>query len=374
MKSILIVDDTKSYITILNSLLQGLYQTRIATSGQKALQIAQSDNPPDLILLDILMPDMDGYETCRQLKQNPRTNTIPVLFLTSKNEEHDEATGFDVGAVDYITKPFSPTVVLARIKTQLELIDAIKQLQEINAQLQKSVELREQVERITQHDLKNPLNALISCPEYIMETEPNLSEETQEILISCRNSAYQMLDMINRSLDLYKMEVGTYQLQAEEFDLVAILRQVLHEASIPFAPGNERYPIKFFSRNLEAGDALWVLGESLLSYSMFSNLVRNALEASPKDVPIVIQLGTDEQDRQCVINIINHGSVPINIRERFFEKLVTAGKRHGTGLGTYSARLCAETQNGSILLDSSTEGKTRIELRLPLADGETGVD
>jgi putative two-component system response regulator len=119
--TVLVVDDTPDNLSLMNSLLKDDYTVKIAKSGDKALIIAQSDNPPDLILLDIMMPNMDGYEVCRQLKGNSATRHIPVIFLTAKTEVVDEKKGLELGAVDYLTKPISPPIVLARVKNHLAL-------------------------------------------------------------------------------------------------------------------------------------------------------------------------------------------------------------------------------------------------------------
>ena len=118
---VLVVDDASENIDVLKKLLQSNYKVKVALNGQKALQIAQKDPAPDLILLDIIMPEMDGYEVCRQLKSNITTAKIPVIFVTAKNEIEDESKGFDLGAVDYITKPISPTLLLRRVNTHLSL-------------------------------------------------------------------------------------------------------------------------------------------------------------------------------------------------------------------------------------------------------------
>ena len=118
---VLIVDDTPDNLALLRDLLRDAYAVRVANSGEKALQIAASAAPPDLILLDIMMPGLDGYEVCRRLKGDPRTRDIPVIFLTAKAEPEDERRGLELGAVDYITKPISPAIVLARVKNYLAL-------------------------------------------------------------------------------------------------------------------------------------------------------------------------------------------------------------------------------------------------------------
>jgi putative two-component system response regulator len=118
---ILVVDDTPDNLTLMSDLLKSDYRVKVANGGEKALKIATSDLPPDLILLDITMPDIDGYEVCKRLKSNPKTVHIPVIFLTAKSGVEDERIGLELGAVDYITKPISPSIVLARVKNHLAL-------------------------------------------------------------------------------------------------------------------------------------------------------------------------------------------------------------------------------------------------------------
>ncbi len=119
--TLLVVDDSPDNLNYLTKILQEYYQIKIATNGQKALEIAHTEPRPDLILLDIIMPGIDGYETCYRLKADPKTADIPVIFITAKDEIIDEALGFKLGAVDYITKPFNPYILKARIKTHLTL-------------------------------------------------------------------------------------------------------------------------------------------------------------------------------------------------------------------------------------------------------------
>jgi adenylate cyclase len=119
--TVLVVDDTPTNLTLMSDLLEGLYTVKVATGGARALKIARSDTPPDLILLDIMMPEIDGYEVCRQLQADERTRDIPIIFLTARNEASDEQFGLELGAVDYITKPISPPIVLARVKSHLTL-------------------------------------------------------------------------------------------------------------------------------------------------------------------------------------------------------------------------------------------------------------
>ncbi len=132
--TILVVDDVPINIDILRQVLKDKYKVKIATNGPKALKIARSENPPDLILLDVIMPDMDGYQVCKLLKEDFKTSKIPVIFVSSKSETNDEIFGFEIGAVDYIAKPISAPIVLSRVRTHLSLYDEKKLLDELVAE------------------------------------------------------------------------------------------------------------------------------------------------------------------------------------------------------------------------------------------------
>jgi putative two-component system response regulator len=140
--TVLIVDDTPDNLALMSALLREHYRSKVATTGEKALRIAASEPRPDLILLDVMMPGMDGYEVCRRLKAAPATAGIPVIFLTARSEIEDEQRGFDAGAVDYITKPISPPIVLSRVRTQLQLKQARDLLSDQNAFLEAEVQRR----------------------------------------------------------------------------------------------------------------------------------------------------------------------------------------------------------------------------------------
>jgi len=136
---LLIVDDSPDILAFLSSMLRDEYRVKAATSGERALEIVSGDEKPDLILLDIMMPDMDGYEVCRRLKGDPDSSQIPVIFLTARSDEGDEARGLSIGAVDYIAKPASPPIVMARIRTHLNLKAASDFLKDKNAYLEGEV-------------------------------------------------------------------------------------------------------------------------------------------------------------------------------------------------------------------------------------------
>jgi putative two-component system response regulator len=143
-KFILIVDDTPANIAVVTGILKDIYRLKAATQGEKALALITASDPPDLILLDVMMPDMDGYEVCRRLKSNPDTADIPVIFLTAMTDADDETAGLDIGAVDYIHKPFNPAIIKARIHNHILLREQRHLLQNQNKSLERLVEERTQ--------------------------------------------------------------------------------------------------------------------------------------------------------------------------------------------------------------------------------------
>ena len=145
-KTVLVVDDSPSNIQTINSILKELYRVRIATNGPKALELVKVEPAPDLVLLDVMMPGMDGYEVCTHLKENPETREIPVIFLTGQTEIEDETRGFEVGAVDYVHKPFSPAIVKARVHTHLVLRGIRQQLASQLSAIQRELETARQIQ------------------------------------------------------------------------------------------------------------------------------------------------------------------------------------------------------------------------------------
>ncbi|GAK61390.1 two-component hybrid sensor and regulator [Candidatus Vecturithrix granuli] len=362
-QTVLIVDDMPENLALLDEALGKDYRIKVALHGEKAIKIALSEDPPDLILLDIIMPEIDGYDVCRRLKADDRARDIPIMFVTGKREVEDEIMGFRLGAVDYIMKPISPPIVRARVKNHLELIRARRQLEAQNKMLLETAQLREDVEQMTRHDLKNPLNAILSYPQLI-EMVGELNDQQQQFLRAIEIAGFRMLNMINRSLDMIKMERGIYTFQSAPMNLIQLFQTIIKETQ-EFAHQRNLW-VEMFVNNLpvHAVDGFIIYGEELLCYSMFANLLRNALEASPPEHPIVINL-TQEQG-MAAIRIQNTGTVPESIRDRFFEKYVTFGKHNGTGLGTYSARLIAGAHGGSVQLDASEPGSTTVIVRLPI--------
>lgn len=219
-------------------------------------------------------------------------------------------------------------------------------------------ELRREIDGITRHDLRTPLTPIIGIAEVMALTGKNLTDEQRGMLEDIRQSGVRMLDLINRSLTLYKIERGTYQLQPEAFDLLDTLREVLRETTERAAAGSVTCRLEPAK---EAGSR-WIIGEKLLCHTLFANLIGNAVEASPPGETVAINVEDTAENWQ--VSIDNAGEVPEAFRPRFFEKYATHGKMGGTGLGTYSAMMAARAHGGTIHLHCS-DGRTTVTVELP---------
>lgn len=228
--------------------------------------------------------------------------------------------------------------------------------------LKRLQDLYEDVERLRKHDLKGPLISIIYCMR-LLSGGGNITKEQLDIVSRAEKLGCRMLDMINLSLVLYKMETGTYRPEPKPVDLIPVTRDVLEELEnlirfkrISIETALPDGPVREDSRFV-------VYGEELLYRSMLANLVRNAVEASPKDSLVTIDLFI--LDKEAGVSIHNRGAVPREIRDKLFKKYVTCGKKEGNGLGAYSSRLIARACGGDVTCDTDEERGTTMTVRLP---------
>lgn len=235
-----------------------------------------------------------------------------------------------------------------------------KDLRRQNEILQENVRLREDIDRMTRHDLKGPLFPILGVPGALLDDFPDLPDQVRSGLTLVASSGAQMLDMINKSQDMIRLEQGNYVLNAESFELTELLGRVAGDMKTLSSARSVSIVFVVNDKN-DSGNIL-IEGERLLYYSLFSNLIKNAVEAAPDDSEVLVSVTTGAE---VVVRILNHGETPMEIRDRFFEKYATAGKEGGMGIGTYSARLIAQAHGGDISLDVSRPGMTEVCVRLP---------
>ena len=223
-------------------------------------------------------------------------------------------------------------------------------------------QIKDDVERIMRHDLKTPLNAIIGLPQ-ILEMDGNLTTEQKEMIAAIKNSGERMLFMIDSSLDIFKMETGKYEFRPKLVNALAVLDHLAGHCRSKLSAKNQSLRVIVDGNVPPPGEGFMLESEDNLLYSLFSNLIINALEASPDNEEVVVSFLSS---RPIIISICNKGAVPVDVREHFFEKYKTFGKRSGTGLGTYSAKLIANTMGYAITMSASDEeNSTCITISIP---------
>jgi two-component system, sensor histidine kinase and response regulator len=358
--TILVVDDTPSNLQLLSHLFLDAYHVRIAHNGEKALRFCQGEHPPDLVLLDIMMPEMDGLEVARKLRSHPVSEHIPVIFVTSAADEATRLKGMELGAVDFVTKPIDPDLLKIRIMNFMRYVELHRQLQADYDTMLAAARLQEDVEHITRHDMKGPLAGVIGLVQGLAGAT-NLTADQRAQMRLVEETSLRLLDMINLSAEIYKIETGRFVPHPTAVPVVQIISCLAELARKSFAAKRLKISIAV-PKDVPEAD-LAAIGEPMLCYSLFQNLLKNACEAAPdhSEVRVSIFPGTPRK-----ITIDNTGSVPNSVREHFFDKFSTTGKIGGSGLGTYSARLLAEAQNGHVDMQTSDEkNATRLTVELP---------
>jgi len=225
-RKILIVDDDRINLRILAGILRSeKYSLIQVESGEAALE-AYAENPPDLVLLDVMLPGLDGFEICRRLKAIYGADSAPVIFITAKAESDDVVQGLAAGGADYLPKPFKPKEVVARIRTHLQSRLLIERQKLLVDQLSKANAAKNRFLGMAAHDLRNPLASIRGLAEFLTDgTVGALTADQQDLVSTIHSASQSMLDLVNELLDLATIEAGELKLQLEAHDLVALLEK-----------------------------------------------------------------------------------------------------------------------------------------------------
>jgi len=355
---ILIVDDTPANLQVLaKALKEQNYKVRAAPGGEQALKAVQTRHP-DLILLDINMPEMDGYEVCSQLKNNPETQHIPVIFISALNEIQDKIKGFKLGAADYITKPFQFEEVQARVHHHLKLLGLQRQLESQNASLQASLQRQQSLEaqrenlvHMLVHDMRSPLTGMQGYLSLLEMFASGWPEKHLNYLKRAQSSTESLIQMINMILDVHKMDSGQMPLTCEPVRFSAVAQAAVE--SLGALTLNN--PV---SVDLPQGEVSAVADRDLIRRVLL-NLLSNAIKFSPKDAEVVLRILP--QDGQLLCQIQDQGpGIPSEMHQKIFEKFGQAEVRqHSTGLGLTFCKLAVEAHQGEIGVESTPgEGST----------------
>ncbi|MCP4403108.1 MAG: response regulator [bacterium] len=386
IQTILIVDDNINNLEVISEYLKA-YGLDIMTAcdGYDALEKAQRGRP-DLILLDVIMPGMDGFETCRRLKAGPSMKEIPVIFMTALNSIEDKVKGFSVGGVDYIATPLQEAEILARVQTHLQLQAQKRQLQQQAIELEQSrrlaEEARDAAERANQakslflanmsHELRTPLNVILGFAQLSVR-HPGLSSELQENLTTINQSGEHLLTLINQVLNLSKIEIGRIALHEVNFNLHHMLDELA---------GMFRLRVKHKGLQLHfvrADDVpQYIRTDQIKLRQVLINLLNNAIKFT-KEGRVTLRVGrVGEPSLRLVFELSDTGpGIAPEEMETLFEAFgqTESGRQaqEGTGLGLSISRKFVQLMGGDITVKSGLKKGTTFtfEIQVGLVDRST---
>jgi hypothetical protein len=356
--TVLLVDDTPDNLMLMTDLLKDSYRIKAANNGEKALAICTSATPPDLLLLDVMMPGMDGFELARQLRAHPNCELLPIIFVTAMGHVQSQRCGLSLGAIDFISKPFDPDILRLRVANFARLIQRQKERQGEYDEMLAHARLREDVDRMLRHDLRGPLAGVVGLAQQLAAA-PELPARHIELVNLIERASLQALDSIMLSAELFKIETGRFRRRTTSVAVAPLLQQVAALTQASF--GSKEVQVLC---DLGAATDASTVGDPLLYSAAFHNLLKNACEAAPAQSIVQLKLLPTQP---LIVTVENRGAVPLAVRAQLFTKYVSS-KMGGSGLGMYSAKLLLEAQGGGIALHTSAEHDlTRVSVTLPTA-------
>ena len=363
---ILIVDDVQQNIQVVGTMLREAgYSIMPATSGSVALQRVQK-KLPDLILLDLMMPEMDGLAVCQRLKEDPAARHIPIIFLTASNEMEHLVQGFKAGAVDYITKPFNAPELMARVRTHLELKHARDAIVRYTQELARLNNEKNEFMGIVAHDLRNPLGTITGFADLVLDDPEIPREEIHDFTRRIRDTAARMSEMVQNLLDANRIERGEVKLSLAPTDLCASLTSVV-ETYRPRAAAKQQVI------HLQTGNIpLVALVDPNVIIQVFENLVSNAVKYSPSGKNIFVRLMKTADGTHCEVQDEGPGLSGEDQKKLFgkFARLSAkpTGGEHATGLGLSIVKRLVEAMGGQVGCESELGQGATFVVQLPAAD------
>ena len=359
--TILIVDDSPENLNVLKGLLGEDYNLKAAPNGKIALKVANMLPLPDIILLDIMMPEMDGYEVCDKLKEDKTTKHIPIIFLTAMSEEKDEAKGLKLGAIDFITKPFSPDLVKARVRNHLKLKKAIDDLIEAE-------KVRDALSHMIVHDLRNPLMAIQGVVGLLQMASDSLPDNIVQTHRQIQGAAEEMGNLISAILDISKMESDTMTVSSTLFNASDLAKEVAEDTKVIYEVADVILDLKIIDENIK------IMSDKELLKRVLKNLLSNSLKFTPEGS--TVELSLEKIEGSAVYRVNDKGpGIPLEFRDKIFNKFYQISSREvkkqsGVGLGLAFCRMAAEAMKGEIWVENrpDSEPGSSFCIKLPIAD------
>ena len=372
---ILIVDDTPNNIHLLDKMLgENGYKVRKVISGERALK-AVNILPPDLILLDVKMPGMDGYEVCHSLKKQEDTAGIPIIFISALDDVFDKVKGFEAGGADYIIKPFEPVEVLARVSAQLkmqrlqqQLRCANVQLATQNVQLSQEIQERQQAEanlrmllHAVSHDLRSPLSGMsLLLRSRLNDAGSNIAidRRTMEVMVQSCSRQLQLIESLTAT---QQFDVKSASLAMKPLSLPTLVQNILIER----LPILNQHRVKV--KQHFAADLPLVNADAQQLWRVFGNLIDNAVKYNQSGFILTVEAKREGEMVRCTVADNGAGISPQQCARLFepYTRGVGVSLRQGLGLGLYICRQIVEAHGGEIGVDSELGKGARFWLTLP---------
>jgi two-component system sensor histidine kinase/response regulator len=365
-RKILIVDDDRLNLRILAGILRpDGYSLAEADSGERALEV-YAQFRPDLVLLDVMLPGLNGFETCRILHQTYGAETAPVIFITAKSESDDVVEGLAAGGIDYLPKPFRPKEALARIRTHMHNRLLVEQQRLLVDQLNKADAAKNRFLGMAAHDLRNPLASIRALSEFLRDgTVGAMTDEQVDLVKTIHTASQQMLDLVNELLDVATIESGEMKLSLEPNNLAEIINKSVYLANIEAE--KKKTVITFDGRR----PAILVKLDAAKIKQVIDNLLSNAVKYSPPGSQITVDLTAN--DSGCSFAVRDQGpGIPDNERDKLFKDFgrlsarPTGGEK-SVGLGLAICLKIVEAHGGTITAENLPAPARGCEFRVILS-------
>jgi signal transduction histidine kinase len=362
--TILIVDDNSQNLKLLGNILkENNFKVEFATNGISALDWIRKKQF-DLILLDINMPKMDGFTVCTRIRSYSDMLHVPIIFLSAETERENILKGFELGAQDYITKPFDSRELLVRIKTHLALKDTLEKLETEKEHAQSADHLKSAFLATMSHEFRTPLNSIIGFTGILMKEAPGpLNDEQKKQLGMVQNSARHLLSLINDVLDISKIEAGQLKMNLQQFNLPDVIFKVV-ETNKPFADKKNLRLTVSIDENIND-----ITSDNLRVQQILLNLVNNSIKFTETGT-ISIKCFLDSNYVKIQITDSGMGIESEKIEQLFkpFMQIDTGltRKHEGTGLGLSICKKLTEMLNGSIEVESKYGSGSTFTVTLPI--------
>jgi two-component system sensor histidine kinase/response regulator len=359
--TVLIADDEDNNRILLRDALEGRdYRVLDACDGVEALEVAMNSRP-DVILLDWMMPKIDGLEVCRRLKANPSTSRIPVLMVTALSDRRERLSGIQAGANDYLVKPIDIQDVALRVRNAVHMKRLSDQIERNLLELQRMQKLRENLTHMIVHDLRAPLGGIMGFLELLRLDSEGFGESTLRHLDMAYKGLERLAGMITSILDVSRLEAGEMPVARTASDLEAIIQSALEPLSSMF----HRFQMRF---DYEPG--VRVLCDTDLIRRVVGNLMSNAFKFTPPGG--TIEILTRREAIQAVVTVRDSGpGIPPEFHGKIFEKfgqVENQRRKHSSGLGLTFCKLAVEANGGTIGVESEPGKGSAFRFTLPIAE------